>query len=93
MRLPLLKLAAVLLPAMAMTNAAFAAPNCTAAPKAKWMPASEMQARVAQLGYKVKVFKIAGNCYEIYGWTKDGKKAEVYFNPVSGEIVKSKIKS
>lgn len=92
MRLPLLKLTAAALSAMTITNAALAAPNCTAAPKAKWMPASEMQARVAQLGYKVKVFKVAGNCYEIYGWTKDGKKAEVYFNPVNGEVVKSRIK-
>lgn len=93
MRLPLLKLAAAVFSTLAATSAANAAPNCTAAPKTQWMPASEMQARVAALGYKVKIFKISGNCYEIYGWTNDGKKAEVYFNPVNGDVVKSKIKN
>lgn len=52
-----------------------------------------MKVQVAKLGYKVKTFKVSGNCYEIYGWTKDGKKAEVYFNPVTGAVVKSKIGS
>jgi hypothetical protein len=51
-----------------------------------------MKAKVATLGYeRIKTFKISGNCYEIYGYTKDGQKAEVYFNPVTGDIVKSDI--
>ena len=40
-----------------------------------------MKAKVAALGYeRIKTFKVSGDCYEIYGYTKDGKKAEVYFN-------------
>lgn len=36
--------------------------------------------------YKIKLFKTTGgNCYEIYGWDKAGKKVEIYFNPVTGE--------
>ena len=34
--------------------------------------------------------KIEDGCYEIYGIGKDGAKAEVYFNPVNGAIVKVK---
>lgn len=69
-----------------------AAPNCTAEPADKWMPESAMKAKVAALGYeRIKTFKVSGNCYEIYGYTKDGKKAEVYFNPVSGDVVKANI--
>ena len=40
-----------------------------------------------------KMFKkTKGNCYEIYGYTQDGKKAEVYFHPVDGTVVKEEIK-
>jgi hypothetical protein len=69
-----------------------AAPNCTGEPRDKWMTEEAMKAKVATLGYeRIKTFKISGNCYEIYGYTKDGQKAEVYFNPVTGDIVKSDI--
>jgi hypothetical protein len=72
--------------------AAQAAPQCTAEAKDKWLSEDAMKARVAALGYeRIKTFKISGNCYEIYGYTKDGKKAEIYFNPVNGDVVKSEI--
>jgi len=66
---------------------ALASPSCTKEPKSKWMPEEAMKAKIDTLGYKVKTFEITGNCYEIYGKDKDGKRAEVYFNPVSGDIV------
>ncbi len=69
-----------------------AAPNCTSEPKEKWLSEQAMKAKVSELGYeRIKTFKVSGACYEIYGYTKDGKKAEVYFNPVSGEVVKANI--
>ena len=52
------------------------------------MSESKMQDQVKQDGYKVKVFKTTGSCYEIYGWDKAGKRAEVYFNPVDGSVVR-----
>ncbi|WP_205919105.1 PepSY domain-containing protein [Rhizobium binae] len=66
---------------------ALASPSCTKEPKSKWMPEAAMKAKIDALGYKVKTFEITGNCYEIYGKDKEGKRAEVYFNPVSGDIV------
>ena len=66
---------------------ALASPSCTEEPKSKWMSEDAMKAKIDSLGYKVKTFEITGNCYEIYGKDKDGKRAEVYFNPVSGDIV------
>ena len=77
---------------LAVPLAAEAAPKCTAEPKEKWMSEDVMKAKVAALGYeRIKTFKVSGACYEIYGYTKDGKKAEVYFNPVTGDVVKSEI--
>ena len=58
------------------------------------MSIPDMQKKIVnEYGFSIKQFKIDGNCYEIYGWERsaDGKtldKIEVYFNPVTGEIVK-----
>ena len=72
--------------------AAVAGPACTTEAKDKWMTEDAMKAKVAEMGYqKIKTFKVSGSCYEIYGYTKDNKKAEVYFNPVTGAVVKSEI--
>lgn len=72
--------------------AAVAGPTCTTEAKDKWMTEDAMKAKVAEMGYqKIKTFKVSGSCYEIYGYTKDNKKAEVYFNPVTGAVVKSEI--
>lgn len=65
-----------------------AAPNCTQEPKEKWMSEDKMKEMILGQGYKIKKFKVAGQCYEIYGWDKEGKKVEIYFNPVDGSIVK-----
>ncbi len=79
--------AALLTPSIAQ-----AAPKCTAEPREKWMSEAAMQAKVADLGYdRIRTFKVSGDCYEIYGYTKDGQKAEVYFNPVTGAVVKANI--
>lgn len=72
----------------AFAGPAFAGPTCTSEPKEKWLSESAMKSKIVELGYKFKVFKVtAGNCYEIYGQDKAGKRIEVYFHPVSGSIV------
>lgn len=75
-------------------SALVAGPQCTKEPKAKWKDQVAFQKDLATQGYKIKEFKITdGNCYEIYGWNKDGKKVEIYFNPVTAAIVKEEIDS
>ena len=74
------------------TASAIAGPSCTSEPKSSWMSEANMKEHVAKLGYKdIRTFKTSGNCYEIYGRNADGKKAEVYFNPVTGDVVKANI--
>ena len=64
--------------------------TCTDQPQDKWMKVEDFKKKVEALGYKINKFKQPGSCYEIYGLDKDGKKVEIYFNPVDGSIVKSK---
>ena len=63
--------------------------GCPAYPKDQWMAEADAQAKINALGYKVKTFKVTGNCYEIYGFDKTGKKAEVYFDAKDLSIVKT----
>jgi hypothetical protein len=72
--------------------------ECTDKPKTQWLHVLDMQKKVVnEYGFAIKKFQESGTCYEIYGWglSKDGKKfeeIEVYFNPVTGEIVKKKFR-
>ncbi len=74
---------------MAMSaGAAYAKKDCTSEPKDKWMTEEAFKKMVTEQGYTIKKFKTPGTCYEIYGTNKEGKKVEIYFNPVTGEKVK-----
>ncbi len=72
---------------------ALAGPTCTKEPEQKWLSEDAMKKKIADLGYKdIKTFKkTSSGCYEIYGFRADGKRAEVYFNPVDGAIVKENV--
>lgn len=73
-------------------DAAWAGANCKAYPKADWMSEADAKTKIAAMGYAINVFKVDGNCYEIYGENKEGKKAEVYFDVKTLKIVKSEIR-
>lgn len=71
---------------------AFAGPQCTTTDKAQWQDQTKFQEDLKAQGYNIKKFKVtSGNCYEIYGWDKDKRKVEIYFDPVSGKVVKQEI--
>ncbi|MFP5520349.1 MAG: PepSY domain-containing protein [Bdellovibrionia bacterium] len=75
---------------LSASTTAFAKKNCTNEPKEKWMSEEAFKAKVQADGYTINKFKQPGSCYEIYGLDKEGKKVEIYFNPVDGSIVKQK---
>jgi len=73
-------------------GAAFAGANCPKYPKAEWMPQDQARTKIQAMGYKIDKFKVDGNCYEIYGQNKEGKKAEVYFDAKTLDVVKAEIR-
>ena len=86
----LIPLAAALL-AVSLSTAAFAKADCKAYPKAEWMKEADAKARIEAQGYTIKKFKVDGNCYEIYGRNKEGKKVEIYYDTKTLDVVKSEI--
>ena len=69
---------------------AFAGPSCNV-PQEKWMKEADFKAKIEGRGYNIKTFKVSkGQCYEIYGFDKDGQKVEIYFDPQTGAVVASR---
>jgi hypothetical protein len=87
----ILRISAIAAVVAAFTGTAMAGPQCTTAPQTQWMTEAAMRAKIEKDGYTIKTFKVSGSCYEIYGFSKDGKKVEIYFNPVDGSIVKKEV--
>jgi hypothetical protein len=75
----------------AATSIAASAPNtthvCTSVPRSEWMPADEMQLLATHRGYRIKTFKVSkGNCYELYGFDREGRIVEAYFDPITARL-------
>lgn len=70
---------------------AFAKADCKSYPKTEWMKESDAKAKIEAQGYSITKFKVDGNCYEIYGKNKAGKKVEIYYDAKTLEPVKSEI--
>ena len=70
---------------------AFAEPKCTTAERSTGRtPTSSGPAQGAGLPHQ-QVQDHQGQLLRIYGFDKDGRKVEIYHDPVSGKAVKSEI--
>ncbi len=75
---------------ISLSLSAHAKSSCTDLPKDRWLSETVFKSQLAAQGYKIRKFKQPGTCYEIYGEDKSGKEVEIYFNPVTGSVVKAK---
>ena len=67
------------------------ATECTTAPMEQWMKPEQVHKLLTEQGYDVRKVKVEDSCLEAYA-LKDGKRMEIYLDPVSGKIVKIKEK-
>lgn len=70
---------------------AFASADCAVHPKEEWAPDTVLKQALADEGYTIKKFKVDGNCYEIYGRNRQGKKVEIYFDTKTLAIIKAEV--
>lgn len=66
-----------------------AAADCPVHPKEEWASEDTLKKALTDEGYTIKKFKVDGNCYEIYGRNKEGKKVEIYFDTKTLAIIKA----
>ncbi len=65
--------------------------ECTTEPMDKWMKPDAVHKLLTEQGYDVRKVKVEDSCLEAFAM-KDGKRQEIYLDPVSGKIVKIKEK-
>jgi hypothetical protein len=60
---------------------------CTSAPKSDWLTKEEFLLLMKHRGYVVQTFRIVyESCYEVYGFDKNGRIVEAYFNPENARM-------
>ena len=81
-----------LISAAMFATAALAAPasatgviKCNAGPESGWKSSDALKAKLIKEGWKVRLVKPDGGCYEVYGTTPEGDRVEAYFHPVTLE--------
>lgn len=68
-----------------------ASERCSDAPKDQWMSREAIEQHFIDSGYTVR--EVEGDddgCYEIKATDKDGRRVEIYADPVDGHIVNEK---
>ena len=77
--------------AMTVSAGADAGEVCASADKDTWLSVDEVHAKLAELGYSDYHLGIEDGCYEAKLVAQNGDKVEVYMDPVTGDVVKTKI--
>ena len=82
-----LLLSAAILAATALTAPASATGiiKCNAGPQSGWKSIDALKAKLTKEGWKVRLAKPDGGCYEVYGTTPKAERVEAYFHPVTLE--------
>lgn len=82
-------LTAALAASVLASGSALASDKCSV-PQHEWQPQQALQQKLEGEGWKIKKLKVDDGCYEVYGFNAEGKRMEVYFNPKTFDVVKSK---
>lgn len=62
--------------------------ECARPDRSAWMPESQFREQMKRQGVQITKFRITpGNCYEIYGFDREGRKLEIYYDPVDAQPV------
>ena len=81
----LISVAIVAAAALATPASATGVIKCNAGPQSGWKSMDVLKAKLTKEGWKVRLAKPDGGCYEVYGTTPKGERVEAYFHPISLE--------
>ena len=61
---------------------------CTKVSKEHWLSVEQLKGKLGEQGYTVEKIEIEDDCAEAKVRDKDGKSAELYVDPATGDVVK-----
>ena len=71
--------------ALAASASATGVIKCNAGAQSGWKSMDALKAKLTKEGWKVRLAKPDGGCYEVYGTTEKGERVEAYFHPITFE--------
>lgn len=86
-------LAPAIAPAVAGEGKDAANGHCQAAPDQAPLPTEAIRKTLEDLGYRVDRVKLNDGCYEARAVNDSGIPIEVRYHPVTGELVRARLKS
>lgn len=66
------------------------AQDCRSYPADQWLTPEQIKAKAEELGYSVRSVGKDDGCWEIKGTDREGVRVEVYFDPATAQVVKTK---
>ncbi len=86
-----------LIPLLFVASTAVAAPDrCKEtfknAVKGAWLKDELLITRIKQMGYKIRGYEYEHHCVEVDAWDREGRRVELYLDPIDGHIIEQKIK-
>jgi hypothetical protein len=76
--------------ALVASSPALAADLCKGGPRESWLTKDQLRAKLSAMGHAKPFLAVEDGCYEAKVVTAEGKRLEIYIDPVSGEVVKTK---
>lgn len=71
---------------------ALASERCTDAPKSKWLSQETIAAKLKEQGFEVARTETKRSCYEVKAKDAQGRRVELYVDPVTARVVKQETK-
>lgn len=75
--------------ALVIADTALAGDICKGGPKDQWLNKAQITEKLAAMGHAKFVLAVEDGCLEAKV-VKDGKKLEIYMEPLTGDVVKVK---
>jgi hypothetical protein len=82
--IPMLLLAAAIAAPLSGANATGRL-TCEEIERSKWLTEDDLTKKLTAAGWKIRLMKEDGGCWEVYGTTPEGQRVEAYFHPATGE--------
>ncbi|TAK41268.1 MAG: PepSY domain-containing protein [Betaproteobacteria bacterium] len=76
----------------AFAGASVASETCTQEPKSKWLSQEAIAAKLKEQGFEVSRTETKRSCYEVKAKDAQGKRVELYVDPVTARVVKQQSK-
>jgi len=76
----------------AFAGASVASETCTQEPKSKWLSQEAIAAKLKEQGFEVSRTETKRSCYEVKAKDAQGKRVELYVDPVTARVVKQEYK-